>query len=99
LSRIKGAFVIARSTAFTYKGKSVDVRQVGKDLGVRYALEGSTQYSGGKVRVNAQLIDVETGAHLWADQFDADRADLFDMQDEIVTVCHVRWCRREVGWN
>jgi adenylate cyclase len=85
LSRIKGAFVIARSTAFTYKGKSVDVRKVGKDLDVRYALEGSTQYSGGKVRVNAQLIDAETGAHLWADQFDADRADLFDMQDEIVT--------------
>src|SRR5438067_9035973 len=73
LSRIKGAFVIARSTAFTYKGKSVDVRQVGKDLGVRYALEGSIQYSGAKVRVNAQLIDAETGAHLWADQFDADR--------------------------
>src|SRR5436190_11671630 len=85
LSRIKGAFVIARSTAFTYKGKSVDVRQVGKDLGVRYALEGSIQYSGAKVRVNAQLIDAETGAHLWADQFDADRSNLLDMQDEIVT--------------
>ena len=85
LSRIKGSFVIARSTAFTYKGKSVDVRKVRKDLDVRYALEGSAQYSGGKVRVNAQLIDSETGAHLWADQLDADRADLFDMQDEIVT--------------
>jgi adenylate cyclase len=85
LSRIKGAFIIARSTAFTYKGKPVDVRQIGKELDVRYALEGSTQYGGGKVRVNAQLIDAETGAHLWADQFDADRADLFDMQDEIVT--------------
>jgi TolB-like protein len=60
LSRIKGAFIIARSTAFTYKGKPVDVRQVGKELDVRYALEGSTQYSGGKVRVNAQLIDAET---------------------------------------
>ena len=85
LSRIKRAFVIARSTAFTYKGKPVDVKQVGKELNVRYALEGSAQYSGGKVRVNAQLIDAETGAHLWADQFDADRSDLLEMQDEIVT--------------
>jgi TolB-like protein/class 3 adenylate cyclase/Tfp pilus assembly protein PilF len=85
LSRIKGAFVIARSTAFTYKGKPVNVKQVGKELDVRYALEGSAQYSGGKVRVNAQLIDAETGAHLWADQFDADRSDMLEMQDEIVT--------------
>ena len=84
LSRVKGAFVIARSTAFTYKGKAVDVKQVGKELGVRYALEGSAQYSGGKVRVNAQLIDTGTGAHIWADQFDADRSDLLEMQDEIV---------------
>ena len=84
LSRAKGAFVIARSTAFTYKGKTVDVKQVGKELGVRYALEGSAQYSGGKVRVNAQLINTETGAHIWADQFDADRSDLLEMQDEIV---------------
>ena len=85
LSRISGTFVIARSTAFTYKGKPVDVRQVGKDLGVRYVLEGSEQHSGNQVRVNAQLIDAETGAHLWADQFDADRTDLLQMQDEIVT--------------
>ena len=85
LSRISGTFVIARSTAFTYKGKPVDVRQVGKDLGVRYVLEGSEQHSGNQLRVNAQLIDAETGAHLWADQFDADRADLLQMQDEIVT--------------
>jgi len=84
LSRVKGAFVIARSTAFTYKGKAVDIKQVGKELGVRYALEGSAQYSGGKVRVNAQLIDTETGAHIWADQFDADRSDLLEMQDDIV---------------
>jgi adenylate cyclase len=84
VSRI-GFFVIARSTAFTYKGKPVDVRQVGKDLGVRYALEGSAQREGTRVRVNAQLVDAETGAHLWADQFDADRADLLQMQDEIVT--------------
>ncbi|HEY8671390.1 MAG TPA: adenylate/guanylate cyclase domain-containing protein, partial [Terriglobales bacterium] len=85
LSRIKGAFVIARSTAFTFKGKPVDVKQVGKDLGVRYVLEGSAQPGGGKVRVTAQLIDAETGAHLWADQFDADRSDLLEMQDDIVT--------------
>ena len=85
LSRISGTFVIARSTAFTYKGKPVDVKQVGKDLGVRYVLEGSEQHSGNQVRVNAQLIDAETGAHLWADQFDADRTDLLQMQDEIVT--------------
>src|SRR5271170_6649003 len=73
LSRIKGTFVIARSTAFTYKGRPTDVKQIGKDLGVRYVLEGSEQHSGNQVRVNAQLIDAETGAHLWADQFDADR--------------------------
>ena len=85
LSRISGTFVIARSTAFTYKGKPVDVKQVGRDLGVRYVLEGSEQHSGNQVRVNAQLIDAATGAHLWADQFDADRTDLLQMQDEIVT--------------
>jgi adenylate cyclase len=84
VSRIRGAFVIARSTAFTYKGKPIDVKQIGKDLGVRYALEGSAQYSGTKVRVTAQFIDAETGAHLWADQFDADRSNLLEMQDEIV---------------
>jgi adenylate cyclase len=85
LSRLKNMFVIARSTAFTYKGKPIDVKQIGKELGVRYALEGSAQYSGNKVRVTAQFIDAETGAHLWADQFDADRADLLEMQDAIVT--------------
>ncbi|HXR35540.1 MAG TPA: tetratricopeptide repeat protein [Candidatus Binataceae bacterium] len=83
LSRI--SFVIARSTAFTFKGKAVDVRQIGRDLGVRYILEGSVEQGGNRVRVNAQLIDADTGAHLWADQFDADRTDLLDMQDEIVT--------------
>jgi adenylate cyclase len=85
LSRIRHSFVIARSTAFTYKGKAVDVKQIGKELGVRYVLEGSQQQGGGKVRISAQLIDASTGAHLWADQFDADRADLLEMQDEIVT--------------
>jgi TolB-like protein/class 3 adenylate cyclase len=85
LSRISGTFVIARSTAFTYKGKAVDVKQIGRDLGVRYVLEGSEQHSGDQMRVNAQLIDAETGAHLWADQFDTVRGDLLQMQDEIVT--------------
>ena len=79
LSRIPHSFVIARSTAFTYKGKAVDVRQIGRDLGVRYILEGSQEQGGNRVRVNAQLIDADTGAHLWADQFDADRTDLLDM--------------------
>jgi adenylate cyclase len=85
LSRIPHSFVIARSTAFTYKGKAADIKQIGKDLGVRYALEGSAQLGGNRVRVNAQLVDAETGAHLWADVFDAARSDLLDMQDEIVT--------------
>jgi TolB-like protein/class 3 adenylate cyclase len=84
LARIHGAFVIARSTAFTYKGKPIDVKQIGKDLGVRYALEGSEQHSRDKVRVSAQLIDVASGADLWADQFDAERSDLFRMEDRIV---------------
>jgi adenylate cyclase len=84
LSRIAGSFVIARSTAFTYKGKPIDAKQVGRDLGVRYVLEGSAQLSGSRVRVSAQLIDAESGAHLWADQFNSNRADLLEMQDEIV---------------
>jgi TolB-like protein/Tfp pilus assembly protein PilF len=85
LSRsIHGAFVIARNTAFTYKGKNVDAKEIGKDLGVHYVLEGSVQRDGHQVRVNAQLIDAETGAHLWADRFDDDLADLFKLQDEIV---------------
>ena len=84
LSRIAGSFVIARSTAVTYKGKPINVKQVGRDLGVRYVLEGSTQLSGSRVRVTAQLIDAESGAHLWSDQFDANFANLLEMQDEIV---------------
>jgi adenylate cyclase len=85
LSRIRDSFVIARSTAFTYKGKPIDVKLIGKDLGVRYLLEGSAEQAGSRVRVNAQLIDTTTGAHLWADQFDTDRSDLLRMQDEIIT--------------
>ena len=84
LSRIAGAFVIARNTAFTYKGKPFDVKKIGRELGVRYVLEGSVQRGGNRVRVNVQLIDAESGAHLWAERFDKPLADLFDMQDEIV---------------
>ena len=84
LSRLRGSFVIARNTAFTFKGKSVDAREIGKELGVRYVLEGSVQRDAGRIRVNVQLIDAETGNHLWADRFDKPAADLFEMQDEIV---------------
>jgi TolB-like protein/class 3 adenylate cyclase len=84
LSRIAGSFVIARNTAFTYKDKAVDLRQIGRDLNVRYALEGSVQRGGNRLRVNVQLIGAETGQHLWAERFDKPLADLFDMQDEIV---------------
>jgi TolB-like protein/Tfp pilus assembly protein PilF len=83
LSRISGSFVIARNTAFTYKGRSFDVKQVGRELGVRYALEGSVRRTGGQVRVNAQLVDTETGSHIWADRFDTDRTDLAKAQDAI----------------
>src|ERR1700741_1071891 len=85
LSRINGAFVIARNTAFTFKGKALDVRKLGRELNVRYVLEGSVQRSGNRLRVNVQLVDAETGNHLWAERFDKPIADLFDMQDEIVS--------------
>src|ERR1700736_4481495 len=83
LSRIQDSFVIARTSAFTYKGKPVDVRQIGRELGVRYVLEGSVRRSGEQVQVNVQLIDAENGAHVWADRFDTDRANLTKAQDEI----------------
>ena len=83
LSRISGSFVIARSTAFTYKGKPIDVKQIGRELGVRYVLEGSVRRSGDHVRVNVQLIDAESGAHVWADRFETDRRNLADAQREI----------------
>ena len=76
--------MIGRNTAFTYKGKAVDLKQIGRDLNVRYVLEGSVQRGGNRMRVNVQLIDAETGNHLWAERFDKPLADLFDMQDEIV---------------
>ncbi len=85
LSRISGSFVIARNTAFTFKGKAVDVKKLGRELNVSYILEGSVQRSCNRLRVNVQLIDGETGKHLWAERFDKPVADLFDMQDEIVS--------------
>ena len=84
LSRIRGSFVIGRNTAFTFKGKAVDLKQIARELNVRYVLEGSVQRGGTRMRVNVQLIDAETGTHLWAERFDKPLADLFDMQDEIV---------------
>jgi TolB-like protein len=83
LSRISGSFVIARNTAFTYKSKPIDAKQVGRELGVRYVLEGSVRRTGDWVRVNAQLIDAENGAHIWADRIDTDRSHLMETQDEI----------------
>jgi TolB-like protein len=85
LSRISGSFVIGRHTAFTYKGKSIDLKRLGRELNIRYVLEGSVQRSGNRLRVNVQLVDAETGNHLWAERFDKCVADLFDMQDEIVS--------------
>ena len=84
LSRIHNSFVIARNTAFSFKGKSIDARDIGRELGVRYVLEGSVQRDQNRVRVNAQLIDAETGAHLWADRFEEGVADLFKLQDQVV---------------
>jgi adenylate cyclase len=83
LSRMPGTFVIARNTAFTYKSKAVDVKTIGRDLGVRYALEGSARKAGGRIRLNAQLIDTETGAHVWADRFERELVDLFALQEAV----------------
>ena len=85
LSRIHGSFVIARNTAFSYKGQAPDIRAIGRELNVRYLLEGSVQRGGNRLRVNVQLIDAETGNHLWAERFDKPAADLLDIQDEIVS--------------
>ena len=85
LSRISGSFVIARNSAFSYKGKSNDVREIGRELNIRYVLEGSVQRGGKRLRVNVQLIDAESARNLWAERFEKPVADLFDMQDEIVS--------------
>jgi TolB-like protein/class 3 adenylate cyclase len=85
LSRIRWLFVLARNSSFTYKGQAVDVKQVGRELGVRYVLEGSVRKGGNRVRITGQLIDAETGAHLWADRFDGSLEDVFDLQDKVAS--------------
>ena len=83
LSRMPGLFVIARNSSFTYKGRAVDVKQIGRELGVRYILEGSVRKAAGRVRITAQLVDAGTGAHLWADRVDGSLEDIFDLQDQV----------------
>ena len=83
LSRMKWLFVIARNSSFTYKGRNVDVKQVGRELGVRYVLEGSVRKSANRLRITGQLIDVATGTHIWADRFDGGLEDVFDLQDQV----------------
>jgi adenylate cyclase len=85
LTRIRSLFVIARNSAFTYKGRAVDVRQVGRELGVRYVLEGSVRKAGERLRITAQLVDAATGSHVWADRFDGALADVFDLQDQVAS--------------
>jgi adenylate cyclase len=97
LSRITDMLVIARNTAFTYRNKLADAKQIGRELGVRYVLEGSVQWSGNEVRINSQLIDAETNAHLWADRFDRATGDLFALQNEITTMIAVALKRELVA--
>ena len=85
ISRFPWLSVIARNSSFTYKGKAVDVRQVARELGVRYVLEGSVRKAGNRVRITGQLIDAATGAHLWADRFDGSLDDIFELQDEVAS--------------
>ena len=85
LSLFRWLFVIARNSSFTYKGRPVDIKQVGRDLGVRYVLEGSVRKAGNRIRIAGQLIDAETGAHLWADRFDGALEDIFDLQDQVTS--------------
>jgi adenylate cyclase len=81
LSRIPRLFVIARNSTFTYRDRRVDIRQIGRELGVRYVLEGSVRRAGGRLRISGQLLEAATGAHLWADHYDGDVEDVFDLQD------------------
>src|SRR5206468_4340677 len=83
LSRVRWLFVIARNSTFTYKGQAIDLKQVGRELGVRYVLEGSVRKAAGRVRITAQLIDASSGAHLWADRFDGALEDVFELQDKV----------------
>src|SRR5689334_21287446 len=85
LSRVRWMFVIARNSTFTYKGKAVDVKQVARELGVRYVLEGSVRKAGNQVRITGQLIDTNTAAHIWADRFDGSLDDVFELQDKVAS--------------
>jgi TolB-like protein len=85
LSRISAFFVVARNSSFTYKGRTVDVRQIGRELGVRYVLEGSVRKSGGRLRITGQLVDTTTGNHIWADRYEGALEDVFDLQDRITS--------------
>src|SRR5438034_2799035 len=85
LSRFRQLFVIARNSSFTYKGRAVDVKQVGRELGVRYVLEGSVRKSANRVRITGQLVDATTGAHIWADRFDGGLDDIFELQDQVAS--------------
>ena len=101
LSKISGLFVIARNSSFAYKGKQTDVRILGRELGVRHVLEGSVRRAGDRIRINAQLIDTVTGGHLWAERYDGDISDIFDLQDEIgdkiVSALQVELSEKELG--
>ena len=85
LSRFKSLFVIARNSTFTYKGKTIDIKRVGRELGVRYVLEGSVRKAGNRVRISGQLIEAATGTHIWADRFDGGLEDVFGLQDQVAT--------------
>src|SRR5438067_10231850 len=85
IARLRWLFVIARNSSFTYKGKAVDVKQVARELGVRYVLEGSVRKSGNRVRITGQLIDTASGAHIWADRFDGALEDIFELQDQVAS--------------
>jgi TolB-like protein len=85
LSRIRWLFVIARNSTFTYKGQAIDVKRVGRELVVRYVLEGSVRKAGGRMRITAQFIDALSGTHLWADRFDGSLEDVFDLQDKVAS--------------
>ena len=85
IARLPWLFVIARNSSFTYKGKAVDVKQVGRELGVRYVLEGTVRKAGNRVRITGQLIDTTTGAHIWADRFDGALDDIFELQDQVAS--------------
>jgi TolB-like protein len=82
---MRSLFVIARNSSFTYKGRAVDVKHVGRELGVRYVLEGSVRKAGSRVRITGQLIDTSIGAHLWAERFEGDLDDIFDLQDQVTS--------------